>query len=120
MYSPDRDELVGLMGNGHNGNGNGVVIPDDLEIPRAVGCKECRGRGYKGRIGIFEVLLMTDEIRSMALKQASTNEIRRLAVQLGMRGLREDGWRKVTAGLTTVDEVIRLTQEDEFDFGEVV
>lgn len=120
MYSPDRDELVRLMGNGHNGNGNGVVIPDDLEIPRAVGCKECRGRGYKGRIGIFEVLLMTDEIRSMALKQASTNEIRRLAVQLGMRGLREDGWRKVTAGLTTVDEVIRLTQEDEFDFGEVV
>lgn len=120
MYSPDRHELVGLMGNGHNGNGNGVVVPDDLEIPRAVGCKECRGRGYKGRIGIFEVLLMTDEIRSMALKQASTNEIRRLAVQLGMRGLREDGWRKVTAGLTTVDEVIRLTQEDEFDFEEVV
>lgn len=120
MYSPDRDELAGLMGNGHNSNGNGVVIPDDLKIPRAVGCKECRGRGYKGRIGIFEVLLMTDEIRSMALKQASTNEIRRLAVQLGMRGLREDGWRKVTAGLTTVDEVIRLTQEDEFDFGEVV
>ncbi|MDE0401539.1 MAG: GspE/PulE family protein [Candidatus Poribacteria bacterium] len=120
MYSPDRHELVGLMGNGHNSNGNGVVIPDNLEIPRAVGCKECRGRGYKGRIGIFEVLLMTDEIRSMALKQASTNEIRRLAVQLGMRGLREDGWRKVTAGFTTVDEVIRLTQEDEFDFGEVV
>ena len=120
MYSPDRHELVGLMGNSHNGNGNGVVVPDDLEIPRAVGCKECRGRGYKGRIGIFEVLLMTDEIRSMALKQASTNEIRRLAVQLGMRGLREDGWRKVTAGLTTVDEVIRLTQEDEFDFEEVV
>ena len=120
MYSPDRHELVGLMGNGNNGNGHNATIPHDLEIPRAVGCKECRGRGYKGRIGIFEVLLMTDEIRSMALKQASTNEIRRLAVQLGMRGLREDGWRKVTAGLTTVDEVIRLTQEDEFDFEEVV
>ncbi|MYB92314.1 type II/IV secretion system protein [Candidatus Poribacteria bacterium] len=120
MYSPDRHELAGLMGNGQNGNGNGVVLTDDLEIPRAVGCKECRGRGYKGRIGLFEVLLMTDELRSMALKQASTNEIRRLAVQLGMRGLREDGWRKVTAGFTTVDEVIRLTQEDEFDFGEVV
>ena len=120
MYSPDRHELAGLMGNGHNGNGHDVAIPHDLKIPRAVGCKECRGRGYKGRIGIFEVLLMTDEIRSMALKQASTNEIRRLAVQLGMRGLREDGWRKVTAGLTTVDEVIRLTQEDEFDFEEVV
>ena len=93
---------------------------ENLKIPRAVGCKECRGRGYKGRIGIFEVLLMTDEIRSMALQQASTSEIRRLAVQMGMKGLREDGWRKVAAGLTTVDEVIRLTQEDEFDFVEVV
>ena len=120
MYSPDEHELVSLMGNGHNGNGNDVVIPDDIEIPRAVGCKECRGRGYKGRIGLFEVLLMTDELRSMALKHASTNEIRRLAVQLGMRGLREDGWRKIAAGFTTVDEVVRLTQEDEFDFGEVV
>lgn len=123
MYSPDAAELAGLIGNGHNGhNGNGstVAIPPDLKIPRAVGCKECRGRGYKGRIGIFEVLLMTDELRAVALKQASTNEIRRLAVQLGMKGLREDGWRKVAAGMTTVDEVLRLTQEDEFDFGEVV
>ena len=117
MYTPDTQELVGLIG---NGNGNHVDIPTNLEIPRAVGCKECRGRGYKGRIGIFEVLLMSDEIRSKALEQASTNEIRRLAVRLGMKGLREDGWRKVTAGFTTVDEVMRLTQEDEFDFGEVV
>ena len=123
MYSPDRHELAGLMGNS-NGNGNGnsssPAVSYDLKIPRAVGCKECRGRGYKGRIGIFEVLFMTDEVRSMALKQASTSEIRRLAVQMGMKGLREDGWRKVAAGLTTVDEVIRLTQEDEFDFVEVV
>ena len=117
MYSPDMHELEGLMG---NGNGNSTPISYDLKIPRAVGCKECRGRGYRGRIGIFEVLFMTDEIRSMALKQASTSEIRRLAVQMGMKGLREDGWRKVAAGLTTVDEVLRLTQEDDFDFGEVV
>ena len=119
MYSPDMHELTGLMGNG-KGKGNSLAISYDLKIPRAVGCKECRGRGYKGRIGIFEVLFMTDEIRSMALKQASTSEIRRLAVQMGMKGLREDGWRKVAAGLTTVDEVLRLTQEDDFDFGEVV
>jgi type II secretory ATPase GspE/PulE/Tfp pilus assembly ATPase PilB-like protein len=117
MYAPEMHELVGLMG---NGNGNHTSIPYDLEIPRAVGCKECRGRGYRGRIGIFEVLFMSDEIRAMALKQASTSEIRRLAVQMGMKGLREDGWRKVAAGLTTVEEVVRLTQEDEFDFGEVV
>ncbi len=119
MYSPETHELAGLMGNG-NSNGNGASVSYDVKIPRAVGCKECRGRGYRGRIGLFEVLFMNDELRSMALKQASTSEIRRLAVQMGMKGLREDGWRKVTAGLTTVDEVIRLTQEDEFDFGEVV
>ena len=115
MYSPEMHELEGLMGNGGTS-----PIPYDLKIPRAVGCKECRGRGYRGRIGIFEVLFMTEEIRAMALKQASTSEIRRLAIQLGMKSLREDGWRKVAAGLTTVEEVIRLTQEDEFDFGEVV
>ncbi|MDE0690358.1 MAG: GspE/PulE family protein [Candidatus Poribacteria bacterium] len=120
MYSPDIQELAGLMGNGNGFAIPGSSIPENLKIPRAVGCKECRGRGYKGRIGIFEVLLMTDEIRSMALKQASTSEIRRLAVQMGMKGLREDGWRKVAAGLTTVDEVIRLTQEEDFDFAEVV
>ena len=120
MYSPDMQELAGLMGNGNGFAIPGSSIPENLKIPRAVGCKECRGRGYKGRIGIFEVLLMTDEIRSMALKQASTSEIRRLAVQMGMKGLREDGWRKVAAGLTTVDEVIRLTQEEDFDFAEVV
>ncbi len=115
MYSPEMHELEGLMGNGGTS-----PIPYDLKIPRAVGCKECRGRGYRGRIGIFEVLFMTEKIRAMALKQASTSEIRRLAIQLGMKSLREDGWRKVAAGLTTVEEVIRLTQEDEFDFGEVV
>ncbi len=115
MYLPEMRELEGLMGNGSTS-----PIPYDLKIPRAVGCKECRGRGYSGRIGIFEVLFMTEEIRAMALKQASTSEIRRLAIQLGMKSLREDGWRKVAAGLTTVEEVIRLTQEDAFDFGEVV
>ena len=123
MYLPDQDELVGFMGNGNNSKDHNVAIPQDLEIPRAVvggRCKECRGRGYKGRVGIFEVLFMSDELRSLALKQASTSEIRRLAVRLGMKGLREDGWRKVAAGLTTVKEVIRLTQEDEFNFGEVV
>ena len=117
MYSPEMQELAGLMG---NNNGSNTPIPYDLKIPRAVGCKECRGRGYKGRIGIFEVLLMNDELRAMALKHASTSEIRRRAVQMGMKGLREDGWRKVAVGQTTVEEVIRLTQADEFDFGEVV
>ena len=114
MYAPDIEEILGVfnINNGH--------LSADLKIPRAIGCAECRGRGYKGRIGIFEVLFMNEEIRALALKQASTSEIRRLAVKLGMKTLREDGWRKVVSGATTIDEVLRLTQEDELDFGEVV
>ena len=114
MYKPTEKEIAGLFSN------NGVHVDYDLEIPRAKvgGCKECRGRGYKGRIGIFEVIFMNEELRALALQHASTNELRRLAVQLGMKSLREDGWQKVTAGLTTIDEVLRLTQEDAFDFGD--
>ncbi len=114
MYQPDMHEITSIF-NGHNG----TPVAADLMIPRAVGCQECRGRGYRGRIGIFEVLFMNEEIRTLALKQASTSEIRRLAIQMGMKSLREDGWRKVAAGATTVDEVVRLTQEEEIDFGSV-
>ena len=112
MYQPTEEEITGIFSN------NGVHVDTGLEIPRAnvQGCKECRGRGYKGRIGIFEVIFMTEELRDLALKQVSSSELRKLAVKLGMRSLREDGWQKVAAGMTTVDEILRLTQEDVFDF----
>ncbi|MCY4401754.1 MAG: GspE/PulE family protein [Candidatus Poribacteria bacterium] len=114
MYQPTEKDLAGIFSN------NGVEVSTDLEIPRAKvgGCKECRGRGYRGRIGIFEVIFMTEELRDMTLQHVSTSELRRLAVKLGMRSLREDGWQKVTQGMTTIDEVVRLTQEDVFDFDE--
>ena len=114
MYQPTEKDLAGLFST------NGVDVPTDLEIPRAKvgGCKECRGRGYRGRIGIFEVIFMNEELRDMTLQQVSTSELRRLAVKLGMKSLREDGWQKVTKGMTTIDEILRLTQEDVFDFSE--
>lgn len=114
MYRPTEKDLAGLFST------NGVDVPTDLEIPRAKvgGCKECRGRGYRGRIGIFEVIFMNEELRDMTLQQVSTSELRRLAVKLGMKSLREDGWQKVTKGMTTIDEILRLTQEDVFDFSE--
>ncbi len=114
MYQPTEKDLTGLFSN------NGVNMSTDLEIPRAKvgGCKECRGRGYRGRIGIFEVIFMNEELRDMTLQHVSTSELRRLAVKLGMRSLREDGWQKVTKGMTTIDEILRLTQEDVFDFNE--
>ena len=56
----------------------------------------------------------------MTLERASASHIRRVAMQLGMKTLREDGWKKIVDGYTTMEEIVRLTQEDEFDAGEVV
>lgn len=111
MYQPSAEEIAGIFGN------NGVHVESNLEIPRANddGCKECR-RGYRGRVGIFEVIFMNEELRTLTLQHASTSELRRLAIKSGMKSLREDGWQKVTSGLTTISEILRLTQEDVFDF----
>ena len=114
MYPPEPERIQDLLGS------QAGVVTSDLLIPRAVGCKECRDRGYKGRIGLFEVILMSEELREMTIQSASASQLKRAAMRLGMRTLREDGWRKVAAGYTTIDEVVRLTQEDEFDIGEVI
>ena len=114
MYTPEPERVQDLLGSQTG------IITSDLLIPRAVGCKECRGRGYKGRIGLFEVILMSEELREMTIQRASASQLKRAAMRLGMKTLREDGWRKVVAGYTTIDEMVRLTQEDEFDIGEVI
>jgi type II secretory ATPase GspE/PulE/Tfp pilus assembly ATPase PilB-like protein len=90
------------------------TVDKDLMIPKAVGCPECRNRGYSGRIALFEVLVMNDELRDMAYKLLPTNELRKVARKNGMRTLREDGWLKVTLGITTIDEVRRSTAEEEY------
>lgn len=79
---------------------------------RAVGCEKCRGRGFWGRMGIFEIFLVDDEIRQMINRRASTLQLRQRTRELGMRTLREDGIRKVLAGLTTAEEVISTTMGD--------
>ncbi len=78
------------------------------------GCSLCRG-GYKGRLGIYEILRIGPEIEEMILKRASTQQIRTRACDLGMRTLRDDGIRKAIAGLTTLHEVMRLTVENEME-----
>jgi len=93
---------------------NPDTVDKDLVVPRAVGCPECRDRGYSGRIALFEVLVMNDELRDMAYTQLPTTEIRKVARRLGMRTLREDGWLKVINGVTTLDEVRRSTAEEEY------
>jgi type II secretory ATPase GspE/PulE/Tfp pilus assembly ATPase PilB-like protein len=79
---------------------------------RPVGCDNCRNLGYKGRMGIFEMFIIDDEVRFMINDRASTLQLRRRARELGMRTLREDGVRKVLSGLTTAEEVIAITMGD--------
>jgi type IV pilus assembly protein PilB len=74
---------------------------------RAVGCERCGGIGYKGRVGIYEFMVVTEEIRSLVLRRVSTDEIAARAAREGMLGLKEDGLLKAAAGITTVEEVLR-------------
>ncbi len=81
-------------------------------VMRGKGCDACRNLGYKGRLGIYEIFLVDDEVRNMINDGSSTVELRRRARELGMRTLREDGVRKVLAGVTSPEEVISATMAD--------
>jgi general secretion pathway protein E/type IV pilus assembly protein PilB len=90
--------------------------PEQLEqanFRKGRGCDKCRGTGYKGRMGIFEICVLDDEIRRMVNEGLSVSLIRQRARDLGMRTLREDGIRKVLAGMTTPDEVVTATMGDK-------
>ena len=80
---------------------------------RGKGCAECRFTGHRGRVGLFEVFVLNDEVRNMIFSRVSAAELRHTARQLGMRTLREDGLRKVVAGVTTLPEVMRVTMGDQ-------
>jgi type II secretion system protein E len=79
---------------------------------RPVGCRSCRNLGFDGRQGIFELCVTNDAVRQLAHDRASSWEIRKAAREAGMRTLREDAWLKVISGLTTIDEVLRVTKGD--------
>lgn len=80
---------------------------------RPIGCEKCRGKGFRGRLGIFEIMVADDEIRQMINHNATTLQLRHRTRELGMRTLREDGIRKVLAGMTTAEEVISSTMGDD-------
>jgi type IV pilus assembly protein PilB len=84
----------------------------DAQVMKPIGCEQCRQIGYKGRTGIFEIFVIDDEVRHMINKRNSTLVLRQRARELGMRTLREDGVRKVLAGLTSAEEVISITMGD--------
>jgi len=86
------------------------LLPEKI-IYRAVGCRACRNTGYHGRRAIFEWMDSTNRIRQMILKSCSSDQIREVAQRDGMKMLAEDGWRLVAAGVTTPEEVLRVTKD---------
>ena len=77
-------------------------------VLRGAGCPACRGTGYRGRTGIYELVMMDDALRAGLLRRPDAESLRRLAIERGMRPLRADGWRQVAAGVTTPEEVLRV------------
>jgi len=121
----DRVRLTARLARGQTRYGRGAFggspaaqVADDIvmgrpaKLYRAVGCHECQGTGYQGRTGIYELLLLTDAVRSHILNNSDSVSIRRTAVEEGMDRLRDDGSRKVLEGHTTVEEVLAATQDD--------
>jgi general secretion pathway protein E/type IV pilus assembly protein PilB len=83
------------------------------KLYRSIGCRQCRHVGFSGRIGLFELLVSTNEVRRLSHDRGSTWAIRQAALDAGLVTLRQDGWRKVIAGRTSVDEVVRVTKGEE-------
>ena len=89
-----------------------LIAESDNTIYRPQGCRSCRGTGYQGRQGIYELLTANDEVRQLANERAPTPSIKQAAKNQGMRTLRQDGWRNVLDGITSVDEVLRVSKPD--------
>lgn len=87
-------------------------LDPNLQLYRPVGCERCRRNGYRGRLGIYELLVTNDEIRHLLTQSGTTDVIKQAAIRNGMDTLRVDGWNKVLAGITTIDEVMRVTKAD--------
>jgi general secretion pathway protein E len=80
---------------------------------RGKGCEHCRQTGYQGRAAIYEVCLVTEPLRKLIMKKKDGGELKQCAISEGMETLRQDGWRRVASGSTTIEEVVRVTQTDE-------
>jgi len=84
---------------------------ENIRVFRGAGCENCLGTGFTGRVGVFEMMELNDEIRQLIMKNTDAVGITTVARRHGMRNLREDGWLKVQSGVTTAEEVLRVTQE---------
>jgi type II secretory ATPase GspE/PulE/Tfp pilus assembly ATPase PilB-like protein len=89
------------------------ALGTDIQFYRGKGCSACSHKGYKGRTGIYEILVIDEAIRDLIVERASLNAIRDYAAKKGFRDMRFDGIKKVVAGMTTVEEVLRVTRGTE-------
>ena len=106
-FEPDPESLIDLGLEANAAEGKTLYQP--------VGCAKCVDRGYYGRTGIFELLVMTPRVQELALQGTDSNVIKRAARRYGMRTLREDGAQKVLQGTTSVEEILRVTRDDVID-----
>jgi type IV pilus assembly protein PilB len=91
------------------------VPPDEVKsfpVYKGKGCSLCNNTGYKGRVGLYEVMPMKEELKELVLSRASTSEVKKEAIRLGMKTLRQSGIAKIKEGVTTIEEVLRSTIED--------
>jgi general secretion pathway protein E len=91
----------------------GIKEKEEVKVMEGKGCEHCSYTGYFGRTGIFELLIMDDEMRRFILSEKDASKIKEMARRKGMRTLREDGWLRVKGGVTSLSEVMRVTHEEE-------
>ncbi|MBL7962096.1 Flp pilus assembly complex ATPase component TadA, partial [bacterium] len=89
-----------------------IKTSSSLAFYRTKGCSHCNNKGYKGRLAIYELLMVNEDIKKLTMERASSGKIKEAAIENGMRTLRQDGISKVLQGLTTVEEVLRVTTID--------
>jgi general secretion pathway protein E/type IV pilus assembly protein PilB len=92
------------------------VPAEDVKAWRGKGCIECNHTGYRGRVAIYEFFLVDEELQDMVASHATTGDLRKAAIERGMRTLRMDGWEKVAAGLTSIDEITRITSTFQLSY----
>ncbi|MBW1972219.1 MAG: type II secretion system protein GspE [Deltaproteobacteria bacterium] len=103
-YNPSKEELTEL--------GLNYRILGEKVFFKSNGCSKCMGTGFKGRTGIFELFVVDDEIQPLIMQKADSNILKKVAIKNGMTTLKQDGAEKVIQGITTVEEVLRVTQEE--------
>ena len=93
----------------------GLGSKDEIKIYKGRGCEKCNSTGFYGRTAIYEILLVDEAIKNLILKKATSEQIKKTAVSRGMYSLRKNGWKKVLAGITTPDEVMKITQAERYE-----